>query len=428
MLMLIAGVTGELSQITVQLENLVGAPQSAQYLEVLETQRQAILRRATLQIQRDRISAESAAESGGVVVSSSANDLPVTVSGSPLRSLAIAALLGVTVGTAGCYWLALRNRQYSEAHQPESTLRSPLVAMIPTFRGRHRSERLPVLSAPHSTAAEGFRFAASAIDISMTRLRDDRPGRAVVVATASHSHGDGKSVLAANVAFALARGGLRVLIVDSDLDSPGVTDLLLGHAHTGSGLVEALAGDAPIDDCIGEVTSTDGSAVALMPSGSSSKSLSLWRSNTAESMIADLRLRFDVVIIDCPALTQVAYAAFATGFADLALAVVRHGSAWSGSEELADRLQFLDIPLLGYVYNHAPEDDRTAAPRGPSADNQAKTSLHGKSGEYDALAVVPVGAPDRTGASRRIASRMSRTTVAQAKGPQDPSPPVGDVN
>jgi Mrp family chromosome partitioning ATPase len=359
----IAAATARLDALTLLGGNTGGGPAQ---LELEETQRQLIARRATLEGRRDEVLLNTALQSGVVVVSSGAADLPLVTDGSPLRALVLAGLFGIAAGTATCYGLALRNRAFSDPREPEAVFGSHVLASVPVFSSGDRLQDMPILAAPRSPAAERFRFVASAIDVHHAQLLQTGWEGGLVLSATSHDRGDGKTMVSVNACLALARDGTNVLLVDADPDARGATALVLGTPDGRPGLGEALEGRLALDECLVEVPLEGGGTLWFLPSGTSPNISSLLRSPAAEDVFSALRAAFDIVLVDCPPLELVAYATLLARLSDNVIAVVRHGAPLAGNEDLAQRLDFLQVPLLGYVYNRAPEE---AKPYGPQRVN-----------------------------------------------------------
>ena len=67
-----------------------------------------------------------------------------------------------------------------------------------------------------------------------------------------------------------------------------------------------------------------------------------------EVLLAELGDRYDVVIVDAPALLQVTHAATLAGCADGVLVVVSHGGALADQEEIGRRLRLIGRAPFGY--------------------------------------------------------------------------------
>ena len=118
----------------------------------------------------------------------------------------------------------------------ERALGLPAIGAIPRMpRLMGDASRLPGIAEPRSQAAESFRFlAASAACIPGA---DDTRSLLLTAAV----RGDGTTVCAAGYAVAVARSGVRTLLVDADLRTPAIGSLF-SVPRDASGLAECLAG------------------------------------------------------------------------------------------------------------------------------------------------------------------------------------------
>ena len=172
-------------------------------------------------------------------------------------------------------------------------------------------------------------------------------------AVSSPGSGDGKSFLSSHLAFAFAEAGFRTVLVDGDIRCgrlhqrfgterrPGLSDILQGSI----GLGEAL-----------RVTGYPG--LQLLPCGARAQlAPELLASTAMESLMDELRARFDVIICDTPPLSAgIDPFVLATATGRLLL-VVRNGV--SDRETLAGKLEVIDrmpAEFLGVVMNDVPMD------------------------------------------------------------------------
>jgi Mrp family chromosome partitioning ATPase len=117
-----------------------------------------------------------------------------------------------------------------------------------------------MLDHPVSPEAEPFRILRT--NLQFTNL--EHGCRSIMITSALHS--EGKSTTAGNLAVALARAGLRVMLVDLDLRRPSLHRFFdLGHRP---GMTEVLLGHATIDDAVTQLTfssSSENGAVSTLP-------------------------------------------------------------------------------------------------------------------------------------------------------------------
>jgi Mrp family chromosome partitioning ATPase len=83
------------------------------------------------------------------------------------------------------------------------------------------------------------------------------------------------------------------------------------------------------------------------------------------ALLAEAKSRFDIVLIDSPALLRVADAAELVSAADAAVIVVNPSDRIADHLEMADRLKQSKTDVVGYLYNRAPARPYAAHHGGP---------------------------------------------------------------
>jgi capsular exopolysaccharide synthesis family protein len=169
-----------------------------------------------------------------------------------------------------------------------------------------------------------------------------------VLAICSADPGDGRTMLAANLAHSLARQGREVVLVSSDLRRPTVERLLgLGQ---GPGLAEALQDD-PIPAIAMLVSIND--HLLVLPSGMLSRHPGeLLASRRLLETIQTLR-QMGIIILDTPPARNSADAITLSSVADATLFVAKSGSTRMRSMREAtnglrrDRIRQLGVVLVG---------------------------------------------------------------------------------
>lgn len=322
---------------------------------LLEQRRETAARRTQLVIRRDQVQVDSALALSGVEISSRAlSAIPDT---GKVQIIALASVLGALLGVAIAYTRSSRNEIYSNRYEPETILGAPLLGEIPKFSTRTNDDLLPILTNSSSPAAEGFRFVSAALDARLALAGRSSLG-GTVIAVASAYLGDGKTVVASNLALAAASEGESVLVVDGDFGDPTLTRLFLGETASSAteiGMTNVVRGEIVLDDIVIPIDLSQGLKIDLITRGNAGISApDFFKSKGVDELFANLRNKYDRVIIDGPPLLQISYAIPLARLADALVAVVPHGGRMAASQELIDRLDVVGAPLIGYVYNLAP--------------------------------------------------------------------------
>jgi Mrp family chromosome partitioning ATPase len=269
----------------------------------------------------------------------------------------IGLVIGIILGGALAFARASRRRDIADRQDPAALYGAPLIGEIPAFeaertwrwRGTPARGLQPMAADPHSAAAEAFRFAAGSVE----RVRATHGPRLSLVFV-SPLAGSGKSTVVANLALALAEGGTRVLVVDGDAADGDLTARLLPGSSTIGGFEQVLAGRRALADYV--QPSPFNGAVAVLGCGpaAASRLTGAARAKAVRALLTEAKASFDVVLIDSPALLQVADAPDLVEAADAAIIVLSPNEPIRDHLEVVDRLNLIRSDVLGYIYNRAP--------------------------------------------------------------------------
>lgn len=147
-------------------------------------------------------------------------------------------------------------------------------------------------------------------------------GKAQVILMTSFNPGSGKTFLTVNIAATLALKGKRVLVIDGDLRR-GSTSVYVGSPH--SGLSNYLAGKIQrIEDVV--VPASAAVRFDVLPIGTIPPNpTELLSGERLQALLAELRTRYDYILIDCPPIELVADTHIIEKYADRTIFVVRAG-------------------------------------------------------------------------------------------------------
>lgn len=188
----------------------------------------------------------------------------------------------------------------------------PLLGEIPHLKDSNDKTLLTDLSSD-APVVEAFRI----LRFSLGYMRHSTQ----VMMTTSTTPGQGKSFVSRNMATILAMAGKRVILIDADIRKRTLSSTF-GHAF---GLTTYLADDhTQVDDIIRPDGLTKG--VDFIPAGHMPPNPSeLLMSSRFDELIAELRKRYDHVIIDTTPMFSVADASVVARLVDFTLFVIRVG-------------------------------------------------------------------------------------------------------
>lgn len=225
-------------------------------------------------------------------------------------------------------------------------------AMLPTFPREigTTTQDNPVLTDPQSLFSEVARNLASEVE---DLARDGKSQRVLVT---SPMPGDGKSSVALTLAAAAALMGRRAIVVDLDLRRPGPSILRSIQGSSDSpDLIEVLNGTFETHKLIPQRDKEEGaSPQALLPVVLSTREqihnpAALVQGWQVAHLLDDLRDRFDLIVINAPAILAVRDARTLTGIADATLMVVRWGV--TTVDQMRAALQLVNNQVVGAVFN-----------------------------------------------------------------------------
>ena len=187
-------------------------------------------------------------------------------------------------------------------------------------------------------------------------LNKGNPPRTMVITSSIHS--EGKSVTTLNLAVSLAQAvhKPKVLVIDADMRKGKITKYL-GVKHE-IGLSEFLQGKAQLNDCLFNI---DVENMTFMAPGKVPDHPSeLLQSEAMKDLIAQMRKRFDFVLIDTPPIISVTDSGIVGSIVDGVLMVVQAGRTQRGIIKRAEELLYQShCKVLGHVMSnieyHLPE-------------------------------------------------------------------------
>lgn len=235
----------------------------------------------------------------------------------PKRSLIVAlgAILAGLLGCALAFLLEALDSRVRSARALETRLGVPVLAQLPKMRrgrafgvGIERIARSPF-------AVEGAQTLRTAVV-----LRGGGSAPRAVMVTSSRAH-EGKSTASLMLAYAEAAIGKSILLIDADFRRPALYQAFKGLSGAKVDLVAVLEGRASVDEALHVDTAT-GIAVlpVLRPTANGSR---LVASENFRNLVAALRSRFEMIVIDAPPVMLVSDAYAIGKLADATVYAVR---------------------------------------------------------------------------------------------------------
>ena len=279
---------------------------------------------------------------------------PAAVPTTPVSpNLKVDVLVGAVVGAFLGLLVALIQRTLDKSVRTREALEEltglPVLGTVPYDKPSRRTPSL-IPDRPRGQVAEAVRQ----LRVNLRSAGTGSGGTSLLVTSAVA--GEGKTSLVCNLAAAFGLEGDRVLLIDADLRQPSVGNYL--GIHPTSGLSTVLLGECQPHDAI---VSWRGGLFDVLTSGPIPETPSeLLGSNRTSLMLTELESRYDVILIDSPALLPVADGSVLARACDAALLVVRYGhTPDSKVTDALAALRAVSANVLGCAFSMEPQPSRT---------------------------------------------------------------------
>jgi polysaccharide biosynthesis transport protein len=287
----------------------------------------------------------------------------------PLNNLALATLFGIFVGLGVAFTTDNLDRTVTAPLEVEEITGKPVIGVIPTFGEQVRTYGAPLLTDKRKTAAKELAVsspirmlsdpnsgAAEACRALRTSIMLSRAGGPKTILITSCIPGEGKTTLTMNLAVAFAQHNKKVIIIEADMRRPRINHVM--DVPSKGGLSNVLAGALTSDDAILYGIHLPG--LDVLPAGPRPPMPSEILGSTAfDELLEQLRLRYDIVLIDSPPALLVTDAVAISAKTDAAIWVAQAGVVTrpqlARAAELIERNR---MPVIGFVLNRM--DTRSA--------------------------------------------------------------------
>lgn len=213
---------------------------------------------------------------------------------------------------------------------------------IPSLRNATPDKRIVSYHFPNSLITEQYRM----LRTNLTTHLVQSPAKVILIS--SSVRGEGKSITAVNLAYSLVETGEnKVVLVDADLRRGKIAEYL-GVARERLGLSDLLCKDIAIKEVMVRNSVPN---LFIIPRGPAPKNPSeLVASHKISAVIAELRSRFDYVIIDSPPIMSVADPSILAREVDGLLMVIQSRGTPRNVVSQANLLfHQAGVKILGYV-------------------------------------------------------------------------------
>jgi uncharacterized protein involved in exopolysaccharide biosynthesis/Mrp family chromosome partitioning ATPase len=270
----------------------------------------------------------------------------------PKRALGVALLGSIMLAVIAAFAAEALDTRLRTAGQVRRVLGLPTLAMIPQFSAamRDRTARDIVREQPRSFFVEALRNLVIELETRRTNA-----GSQVIVVT-SPLPDEGKTTVAKGLAAAAAAIGRSTVVVDLDMRKRGRSH---ENFTTDNDVVAFLTDKAALDDVLSP-PSDPASYAAISVTQFATDPGGLLESPRLRQLFAELRERFDLIVVNAPPILPVHDAKSLARLADGALLVLRWGRTTPEVARIA--VEMFGEGIIGAVVNRV--DYRKHARRG----------------------------------------------------------------
>lgn len=271
---------------------------------------------------------------------------PAIIPGVPIRSRQYINLLqglvgGLILGAATAFVLEKLDDTIKTPESVQELLGYNLLGYIPPFPNGNFIPEVIVKNQPDSPISEAFRM----LQTNLKFFNSDQSIKVIVVSSSVPK--EGKSTIAANLAFSISQLGRNVLLVDADLRNP--SQHKIWEIPNEVGLSHILRRQLDLDQAITEIVPN----LEVLTSGEiNNNPAALLNSSQMAVFVAQVAQKYEFVIMDTAPLTVAADATILGKLVNGILFVVRPGVADSNSVTLSkELLEKADQNVLGVAMN-----------------------------------------------------------------------------
>jgi len=261
-----------------------------------------------------------------------------------VMNLAAGFFGGIAVGMGLIFAVAFLDDRVKSAFDIEGTIGLPMLGVIPRIKKLDSNTKAQaVASNVDRHVTETFRSIHSALKLN------DESKSAKIILTTSTVPGEGKSFVSSNLSLTFANHGEKTLLLDADLRLPNVARSL--QLENDFGLLDHIEKGVSLDEVIIKEVYPN---LDVLPSGGKSKNpTQVLNSAQFEAMFADLRDRYDRIVVDSPPLAAVSDALNLLPFVDGILYVIKFNTVKRKTAVVnVRRLWESNTPVFGAILNN----------------------------------------------------------------------------
>ena len=259
-------------------------------------------------------------------------------------NLTAGAFGGLAMGAALVLIVSFLDDRIKSAFDIEGAVGLPLLGVITKIK------KLDTASKAQAVASNADRHVTETFRSVYSSLRlNEESKNAKVILTTSTVPSEGKSFISSNLALTFANHGDKTLLLDGDLRLPNVARSM--QIENEKGHLEHIQSGVSLDELIVKEVYPN---LDVLPTGGKSKNPTQTLNSTEfQNMVAELRNKYDRIVIDSPPLAAVSDALILLPSVDGVIFVIKFNSVKRKTAVLnVRRLWETNIPVFGAILNY----------------------------------------------------------------------------
>jgi len=267
-----------------------------------------------------------------------------SVSTNKLIIIALAGLVGLSLGIGAAYLLEFLDKTIKTTSDVERIFNLPVIGYISEVSENGDGATF-VDKNPDSVLSENFRLLRSNIEF----FSISNPIRTILVT--SPNQGNGKTTVAINLALSISEGEQEVVLVDADFRRPAIHKTL--DIKQAPGLSDVIRNKADIQSVVRHWKNDN---INVVTAGDIPPNITeVMGSKRISSILAKLKENFELVIVDAPPLIIADSYNLASKVDGVILIMEPGETSEEQAKAIKEQLDRADAKILGIVFNKVSE-------------------------------------------------------------------------
>lgn len=284
-----------------------------------------------------------------LIDTSSVSTVPINYPDYSSKAL-LGAMAGAVMGLAIILLLALNTATVIRSSDISSAFNTVCLASVPEFTRKKRSKKSSYELIPNVEDGNvNYKFREGIFTLRNNVIRKCREENLKSIVVTSTISGEGKSVIAVNLARGIALKGYNTVLVDFDLRMPSIAEYIDVKENVNS-VTDFIKGKADLKHCVYSTHSEN--LYIAVEKNKNPEASELVGSERAKAFIEQLSEIFDFVIIDSPPSGYIADSTVIGDYADATVYVIAQDVV--SRKSIADSVSSFDnihAKVIGAVLN-----------------------------------------------------------------------------